>query len=97
MQRRIGYSSGLSGILDSRRCFLRLNTEQAMARHADPRTAKLLPKLVPQDRLGAFKARLARRMVTLEGSRPVEVAFFLFTVKECIYTPFDNDWFGANA
>lgn len=57
----------------SRRYFICLNTKQAMARHADPRTARLLPKLVPEGRLGAFKARLARRVVTLEGNRPVEV------------------------
>lgn len=36
--------------------------------------AAFLPKIVPENRLQAFKARLARRMVTLDGNAFIGVS-----------------------
>lgn len=47
--------------------------QKTIARHADPPTAELLRRLVPSNRLPAFKCRLARREVYSASGIPIQV------------------------
>ncbi|CAM9459708.1 unnamed protein product, partial [Ectocarpus fasciculatus] len=45
----------------------------AVARCVDPSITALLPRQIPENRLAAFKGRLGRRTVYLDGGKPMKL------------------------
>ncbi|CAN0035081.1 unnamed protein product, partial [Ectocarpus sp. 12 AP-2014] len=50
-----------------------METLEAVARCVDPSITALLPRQIPEHRLAAFKGRLARRTVCLDGGDPIKL------------------------